>query len=116
MDVDFTEKLKNILSDPDAMAKITAIASGLNASAAADGKGADDPARPEAEPSAQETQAAFSQSDTLPAPTQRFSAVNDPRLTLLNSLKPLLREEKRDRVDALTRALSLASMMKNFRK
>lgn len=117
MDGDFAEKLKRVLSDPEAMSKITAIASGIGASAPM--------SKPEPEPepsSARETPAMQSasatplQQDALPALIQGGNTNVDPRISLLASLKPLLREEKRDRVDALARALALASMMKNLRK
>lgn len=107
MDGDFAEKLKAVLSDPEAMAKITSIASGLGGT-----KGeSNESAAPE-----QKTEPVMPKNDTLPALAQSFALNSDPRITLLSSLKPLLREEKRDRIDALTRALSLAAMMKNFRK
>ncbi len=117
MDGDFAEKLKKVLSDPEAMSKITAIASGLGASAPMSAT-ASEPVPP-SEPETTTTQSASAtplQQDALPALMQGINTSGDPRISLLASLKPLLREEKRDRVDALARALTLASMMKNFRK
>lgn len=101
LDGDFSEKLKQVLSDPEAMAKITAIASGMGRE------------KPSYEPPASvpDTNTVSDLSLTLPS-----SGAGDPRLALLVSLKPLLREDRRDRVDALTQALTLASVMKNFRK
>lgn len=108
MDSDFQEKLKNVLSDPEAMAKIMSIASGLGAS------------QPQGEPTretaAPEPDSALPTAGTVPASAFSSERQSDPRIALLYSLKPLLREEKRERLDALTRALALASMMKNFRK
>lgn len=114
MDSDFSEKLKNVLSDPDAMAKIMSIASGLGLSETPQethGNETNAPA-PAAEPISAPAPAA----ETLPALSQMLERQSDPRIALLASLKPLLREEKRERLDALTRALTLASLMKNFRK
>ena len=108
LDGDFAEKLKTVLSDPEAMAKITSIASGLGA--AKSEKSAETVA-PE-----QQAEPILPTSDNLPTLAQGFALNSDPRISLLSSLKPLLREEKRDRIDALTRALSLAAVMKNFRK
>lgn len=104
LDVDFSEKLKLVLSDPDAMAKITALASGLGKTTA-----------PETSTTAEPTAdvAASTDKASLLLPSAQSA---DPRLALLVSLKPLLREDRRDRVDALTQALTLASVMKNFRK
>ena len=109
MDSDFGEKLKSVLSDPEAMAKITAIASSFGMSPSVETKEQPPPtAIPE--PKKQEADIASALSQLMP------SSANDPRIALLSSLKPLLREEKRDKIDALTRALSITSMMKNFRK
>lgn len=108
LDGDFAEKLKAVLSDPNAMAKITSIASGLSAS-----KSESDAENtlPEQSP-----EPIIPKSESLPTIAQSLALNSDPRINLLSSLKPLLREEKRDRIDSLTRALSLAAMMKNFRK
>ncbi len=108
MDSDFQEKLKNVLSDPESMAKIMSIASGLGAS--------QPQSKPLRETAAPEPDSAKPTADTVPASAFASERQSDPRIALLASLKPLLREEKRDRLDALTRALALASMMKNFRK
>ncbi len=83
------------------MSKITAIASGLGATQA--------PSQiPEALPVMSE--------QSPPEALRSVFPTEDPRLTLINSLKPLLREDKRDRIDALTRALTLSTMMKNLKK
>ena len=111
MDADFGEKLKNVLSDPEALAKISAIASSLGMNG--DQKtpvieqGPVQTAEPKS-PEGMDIMSAFSGMNSLVS--------SDPRVTLLTSLKPLLREEKRGKIDALARALSIASMMKNFRK
>lgn len=105
MDSDFSEKLKSVLSDPEAMAKITAIASNL-------GMG-------NTSQKSEETPV-VSNNDIAESVSSALANVNppqsDPRLALLCSLKPFLREEKRSRIDALERALGVASMMKNLRK
>lgn len=110
MDADFQEKLKNVLSDPEALAKISAIASSLGAS-------------PSVTASA-ETAAESDFQQDIRSETNPLSSFNagllpqqsDPRVALLSSLKPLLREDKRGKVDKLVSALAVASMMKNFRK
>lgn len=101
---DFSEKLKAVLSDPEAMAKITAIASGMSKD-----KPTDDPTQ------ALSGTNPFNATDLPKSPIPSFQS-SDPRLALLVSLKPLIREDRRDRVDALAQALTLASVMKNFRK
>lgn len=108
MDSDFAEKLKNVLADPETLAKISSIASGLGISQSNSVK----PLPPE------ETAASEEQNikNTLQALSPPSLQSGDPRLALLVSLKPLLREDRRDRVDALAQAITLASVMKNFRK
>lgn len=107
MDGDFASKLKTVLSDPEAMAKISAIASGFGATPKEQTETAENVRKEEPAPNNN----AFSElSNNL------FPAQSDPAIALLGSLKPLLREEKRDRVDSLIKALYVASMMKNFRK
>lgn len=126
MDSDFSAKLKSVLSDPEAISKITAIASSMMGGNSADTSA---PFQPSAEqqantqPQAQnppQMQNGIPSEDNfknLAALAQGFSPqVDDPRLALLCAIKPLLREDKRDRVDALTRALTVAAMMKNLRK
>lgn len=110
LDNEFQTKLKNVLSDPEALSKISAIASSLGMG----NQGSDavqNAVLPEKnEPSVSDIKAPQGFPEL---PTANLS---DPRLALLNSLKPLLREEKRDKIDALTRAITVASMMKMFRK
>lgn len=106
MDNDFSEKLKSVLSDPDAMAKIMSIASGLGASEPQAEQGNVDAAADSKE----------SEANAMPAFSGGLGIQSDPRIALLSSLKPLLREEKRDRIDALVRAFTLAAVMKGFRR
>lgn len=105
MDGDFAEKLKKVLSDPEALSKISAIASGLGAGNAA-------PPEPSRDENAKE---AFAPKAQTAPPNASLTAFGDRRVALLSSIKPLLREDKRRKIDSLTRALTLAEMMKNLR-
>ena len=117
MDGDFAEKLKQVLSDPEAMSKITAIASSFGNSSPSVQSTENINASPKSEKISSIPETADSgKSDAFPAIMQGFGDKSDPRLLLLSSIKPLLREEKREKIDALTKALALASMMKNLRK
>lgn len=104
MDSDFSEKLKSVLSDPSALAKISAIAEsmGMGGQTAKASPAVNETPEPKPEPT-------FTQS-ILPA------TAADPRLTLLETLKPLLKEEKRGRVDSIERALTVMNVMKTLRK
>ncbi len=103
MDSDFSEKLKNVLSDPTALAKITAIAESMGMSA----KPAD--VQQNIEPAEQPKPDILAQS-LLPQTN------SDPRMALLENLKPLLKEEKRGRIDSISRALTVMNVMKTLRK
>ncbi|MBQ3229868.1 MAG: hypothetical protein IJO64_02565 [Clostridia bacterium] len=105
MDGDFAEKLKNVLSDPEALSKISAIASGLGAGGIGTAKQSE-----EVNAESEQTESAPIQSASV------LPAIGDRRIALLSSIKPLLREDKRKKIDSLTRALTLAEMMKGLRR
>jgi hypothetical protein len=86
------------------MSKITAIASSLGGNVPTDSSPSEQ-IEPKSEP-IQQTSPILR--ETYPQP--------DPRIALLNSVKPLLREEKRGRVDSLLNALTVASLLKGFKK
>ena len=104
MENDLSEKLKNVLSDPSALAKISAIANSLGGGGNSKTESAQEP---------KEEQPAERENFSLPVLP---SFQSDPRLALLSSLKPLLKEDKRGKIDSLTRALTIATMMKTYRK
>ena len=104
MDGDISEKLRSVLSDPAAMARISEIASGLGGSAAPQPESGRTP-----DPASDATD---SNPASFPAPTVE----RDPRVALLYSLKPLLREEKRGKIDDLARAMSMITLLGNRRK
>ena len=106
MDSDFAAKLQNVLSNPEAMAKITSIASAIGTGTQSGTEGQNPQA---ANPSTETT-------PRLPDPTPEVPVTSDPRLALLASVKPLLREDKRNRVDSLLTALTMANVLKNFKK
>ncbi len=87
MDGDIGEKLKNILADKDAMEKIASFASGLNKPSPAAETGA-------------------------PA----LSPYRDDKTAFLNALRPILREEKRKKLDTLQTALTLAELFGSYKK
>lgn len=93
MDGDIGEKLKNILADKDAMEKIASFASGLNKPS------------PDAAPGA---------AAAVTGPPA--SPYRDDRTAFIGSLRPLLREEKRKKLDTLQTALTLAELFGSYKK
>ena len=105
MDTDLSQKLQSVLSDPDAASRIASVAGALASSGVI----------PRAGSAPESANAESPQKAAEPAPALS-SAVRDPRVALLYSLKPLLREERRSRIDDLARAMSLISLLGEVRK
>ena len=97
MDGDFSEKLKAVLADPEALAKISRIAGAMGAQQSTAG-----------------TQSApGAEAPELPAAA---NAERDPKVALLYSLKPLLKPEKREKIDGIAKAMALVTVLKNIGK
>lgn len=94
MDENFSEKLKAVLADPEALAKISAIASSM-------GGGQEPPSVPASVP--------------VSAPPS-VSKAKDPRLELLFALRPLVADTKRKRIDDLMQIATVASLLGSFGK
>lgn len=77
-----TDKLNEILKNPDAMSKIMEIASSFGGERS-------------------------EKTEELPI----MRTEKDDRLELLNALRPLLRERKRARLDSLTKAMTMANLL-----
>ncbi|MBR5264378.1 MAG: hypothetical protein IKV50_06765 [Clostridia bacterium] len=88
MDENFSEKLKAVLADPEALAKISAIASSMG--------GREEP-------------------KSLPASVPpSVPKQKDPRLDLLFALRPLVAEHKQKRIDDLMQIATVASLLGSF--
>ncbi len=100
---DLSEKIRAVLSDPESAAKIAAIASSLGVSGAA-----------EKQPPQEDVPAAV---PTAALPAQLpFNRGNDKNTALLHAIKPFLREEKRDKLDSLIRAMSVAELISGLKR
>lgn len=124
MNDDFSSKVKALLEDPEMLAKIAAIAGSLGGQAAP----ASSPAPPTDQPPSVQTVA--EQNSPNPEVLEQPKAPQipsipsiptaapkpDPRVALLNSLKPFLRAEKQAKVDTLTRALTVANLFGTMKK
>ncbi len=95
------DKVSALLSDPEMSAKIAAIAGSLS------GGGAQSAPSPPAQ--------AVQQAERVTQPKAVGNAV-DPRIALLSSIKPLLRQEKRQKVDNLVRAMTVVSMLGGLKR
>lgn len=84
MDADLAAKVGALLSDPEAVAKISQIASSL-------GKQNGEPAFHE--------------------PAKRAQSEPDPRMALLSGLKAVMRDDKKQKVDTLIKAFAVISTL-----
>jgi hypothetical protein len=108
MSEDFTDKVRALLDDPEMLAKIAAIAGGLGGTSPSQSA---PPANPASE--TEERPPALQASTpppALPDALKKLPAA-DPRLSLLKSLKPFLRADRQSKLDNLTRALTVASLV-----
>ncbi|MBQ6043458.1 MAG: hypothetical protein IJL41_04885 [Clostridia bacterium] len=92
MESDFGAKLRQILSDAEAMEKISAMASALQSKEQSPAPAPAAPSVPAAQPP------------------------RDDRAAFLAALRPLLREEKRHKIDALQNALVFAEILGSYKK
>ncbi len=89
MDADLAAKVGALLSDPEAVAKISQIASSLG--------------KPNAEHAFHE-------------PARQTSSEPDPRMALLSGLKAVMRDDKKQKVDTLIKALAVISTLDRFNR
>ncbi len=124
MDSGLGDKIREILSDPQAMDKIMQIVSGLTTqqNQPQPPNNGYQPSTPASSTPAGAVNPLSALSSLTSKPQDTLSALSpvlggsDKRLALLNSLRPLLREEKRHKLDSLKTALTLASVIGNIKK
>ena len=126
MDDQLSEKLKNILADPDSLKSILSIASAFgsaNNNKSISSSGASE--KSSAVPDTQERVNEEKPSDAVVEPSvnamQMVSAFGnkannaDDRVNLLLSIKPFLSERKRQRVDSIVKALGAARLLSSYK-
>lgn len=105
---ELSERIRELLSDPDAAEKIAAIAGSLSAGGGGQSPGAASGSSPG------EVRAV---SPAAPAgaaggfPGMRPAAKRDPKLELLQALRPFVGEEKQERLDDLLRIMTVANLV-----
>ena len=126
MDDQLSEKLKNILADPDSLKSILSIASAFGAVNNNKSTSSSDASeKSSAVPDTQERVNEEKPSDAVVEPSvnamQMVSAFGnkannaDDRVNLLLSIKPFLSERKRQRVDSIVKALGAARLLSSYK-
>ncbi|MBP5245465.1 MAG: hypothetical protein J6036_03315 [Clostridia bacterium] len=96
-----SERIKELLSNPENLNLIASIAGGLS------GK--------KNENAPDESKAVFQAAEEELPPAKTTSAITDKRIALLNAIKPYVSERKRERVEGLVKAISIAGLISNYR-
>ena len=93
MDGSTSQKIAELLQDPEALGRIASVVSGLTKA----------PETPAAEP--------------VPsvAPSLPLQTASNDKTALLRALKPLLRDDKQQKIDKLINALAVAAVVSNLR-
>lgn len=107
---ELSEKIKALLSDPESLAKVTAIASSLGVT----GNGAAPPKEePQSVPvSSLPASAPSPNLQALPA----FNMSGNRNAMLLHAIKPFLRKEKQSKLESLITAMSVAEIISGLKK
>ncbi|MBR2616180.1 MAG: hypothetical protein IKC69_05835 [Clostridia bacterium] len=118
MDGNFSDKLKGVLSDPDAMATITALAKKMAAkegrSAPAEEHGASEaPFLPE--PSPQGLPELFSQ-PAIAAALRVLGEGSKERIQLLCAMRPFVKEEKKEKLDKIIQTMKTLDLLVSAQK
>ncbi len=128
MDGGLGDKIREILNDPEALAKIAQIASGLSPPQNAAQTFAETPnvqsnpqggmplgGMPQVGMPQGGAASAMSALSALSGKTPG-NVAGDSRFALLSSLRPLLKEDKRKKIDNMKTALTIANILGNFKK
>jgi len=104
MDGELAEKIKSFLSDPSAAEKIAAVAQTLGV-------------QPSAPPKTQPQTAPPEEAEAAPVSAFPTAITGRSRhAQLITALRPLIREDKRSKLDSMERAMTMATLFSGIRK
>ena len=111
MNSDITEKLNEVLSDPEKLSQVMAIVNAFRA-----GDAPKDPVSTDADSPPQPDEAAAAPASLpLPASRQGSHVKGDKRVGLLLALKPYLSAPRAEKVDKILRIISLGEVAGQFK-
>lgn len=113
MNADFSEKLKTVLSDPDAMATITSLAKNFaqGENRRQEDVGADDPSA--------SAKSGVGELLRQPAIAQAIRVLGDgsrERLALLRAMRPFVKEEKKEKLDRIIQTMQTLDLLTSAQK
>ncbi len=114
MDGGLGDKIREILNDPEAMGKIMQIASGLAPSKEGQGENP----QPGGQGGGEKPVSALGSLAQTISPLGALGGgmTGDRRIALLSSLRPLIKEEKRQKLDNIKTAFTIANLLGNYKK
>ncbi len=107
---ELSEKIKALLSDPESLQKITAIASSLGMTGNGTAPPKEEP--PPAPVSSLPASAPLANLQALPA----FNMSGNRNTALLHAIKPFLRGERQSKLESLITAMSVAEIISGLKK
>jgi len=119
----FSDKLKTVLADPEAMEKIASIAKGFAMSQGGEEKGSQSEEKSEerravSAPPTQEEDPAM-QLMRSPAILEALRLLNDgsrERVALLQAMRPFVREGKKEKLDRIIQTMKLLDLLSSAQK
>ncbi len=102
MDGDIADKIKSFLADPSAAEKISSVMQTLQ--------------KPKEQPTSSAVESKPADALQTLMPVLGASNSGGPYLQLITALRPLIREEKRPKLDSMERALTVARLFSGIRK
>ena len=113
IDQNTAKKVMDILSNPEMLSKISALASNISGSDSST-KSHDVPVASELS-TAERDSDAFSAHSSQSLSTPWNEGITNSKANVLLALKPLLKEEKKSKVDAVIKALTVASAISRMK-
>lgn len=118
MNGDFSEKLKTVLSDPDAMATIAGLAKNFAREEKREEKREERP--PEVPPAPPQSPASgFGELMRQPAIAEALRVLGDgsrERLNLLRAMRPFVKEEKKEKLDRIIQTMQTLDLLVSAQK
>lgn len=112
MDSNMADKLKAMLDDPETLNKLSTLLGNIQQSQTADTQDVSEEIMPQASSDTPDPSEAISKIQQMMG---QVSPANDPRINLLNSLKPYMRKNRSEKMDQAIRLIQISKMANLFK-